>query len=106
MPSTKAFQYKLRICSWCNLIKENYHPNAYLQRTRNVRNGLWARTKILDFLEKQADAAAAISKETLLSYEVTLHHLRLMETEGTVSRKGKKPYSWLLTGLGQKRLAS
>jgi hypothetical protein len=33
-----------------------------------------------------------------------MHHLRLLESEGTVNRKGKRPYIWLLTGLGQKRL--
>jgi len=33
-----------------------------------------------------------------------MHHLHLLENEGTVSRKGKRPYIWLLTGLGQKLL--
>jgi len=27
-----------------------------------------------------------------------------LEDEDTVTRKGKKPCSWLLTGIGQKRL--
>jgi hypothetical protein len=32
--------------------------------------------------------------------------LRLLKNEGVVNRKGKRPYFWVLTGLGQKRLIS
>lgn len=63
-----------------------------------------ARTKILNFLEVLASNAAAIAVKKALSYRVVLHHLRLLENEGIVTRKGKRPYIWLLTGLGQKRL--
>ena len=37
-------------------------------------------------------------------YGVVIHHLKLLETEKIVERKGKRPHVWLLTGLGQKRL--
>jgi DNA-binding transcriptional ArsR family regulator len=69
-----------------------------------VENGLKARTKILDTLEKRFCNAASIAKVKSLSYSVVMHHLRLLENEGVVARKGKRAYIWLLTGLGQKRL--
>jgi predicted transcriptional regulator len=65
-----------------------------------------ARTIILNALDKQAATAGIIARQTSLSYAAVIHHLRLLETEGVVSRQGNKPYSWLLTGLGQKRLVS
>ena len=71
---------------------------------KNVKSGLKARTKTLNVLETHASTATSIAKETSLSYGVILHHLRLLENDGTVYRKGKRPYVWLLTGLGQKRL--
>jgi predicted transcriptional regulator len=71
---------------------------------KNVKSGLKARTRILEALEKRASDVASIAKEISMSYGAVLHHLRLLENEGTVNRKGKRPYFWLLTGLGQKRL--
>jgi predicted transcriptional regulator len=71
---------------------------------KNVKSGLKARTRILNALEKRSSAALSIANEKSLSYGVVMHHLRLLENEGTVNRKGKRPYFWLLTGLGQKRL--
>jgi predicted transcriptional regulator len=73
---------------------------------KNVKSGLKARTKILDTLEKRSFDAVAIAKEKALSYGVVMHHLRLLEKEGIANRKGKRPYLWVLTGLGQKRLVS
>jgi predicted transcriptional regulator len=73
---------------------------------KNVKRGLKTRTKILNALENRSSDAAAIVKEKALSYGVVMHHLRLLEKEGIVNRKGKRPYSWVLTGLGQKRLVS
>ena len=75
-----------------------------MQHIKNVKSGLKARTIILNVLETRTSAAAAIAKEKALSYGVVMHHLRLLENEETVNRKGKRPYIWLLTGLGQKRL--
>ncbi|UCF44795.1 MAG: winged helix-turn-helix transcriptional regulator [Candidatus Bathyarchaeota archaeon] len=75
-----------------------------MEHVKNVKRGLKTRTKILNALEKRSSNAAAIAKEKSLSYGVVLHHLRLLEKEGIVNRKGKRPYSWVLTGLGQKRL--
>jgi predicted transcriptional regulator len=77
-----------------------------MHRIKNVKSGLKARTKILDVLEKRVSDAASLAKETDLSYGAVMHHLRLLENEGTVNRKGKRPYFWLPTGLGQKRLVS
>jgi DNA-binding transcriptional ArsR family regulator len=77
-----------------------------LERVKNVKSGLKTRTKILTALEKRFSEATAIAKEKSLSYGVVMHHLRLLEKEGIVNRKGKRPYFWVLTGLGQKRLVS
>jgi predicted ArsR family transcriptional regulator len=85
-------------------INRSFHPNAYLQQVRNVRRGLRARTRILNVLEKRSSGAAGIAKETSMSYNVVMHHLRLLQMDGTVDRKGSRPYIWMLTGLGQKRL--
>ncbi len=82
----------------------NYHPKAFLLRTKNIRPGLAARTKIASLLEKDPLNAALISKRSGLSYSSVLHHLRLMEEEHIVARSNEKPYKWKLTGAGQKRL--
>ena len=82
------------------------HPNAYLKNIRNVSSGLKARTKILEALESKPSDAVRIAKEASLSYSVVMHHLRLLENEGIVHRKGRRPYYWVSTGLGQKRLVS
>jgi len=71
-----------------------------------VKSGLKARTLVLNALDKRVSTASMIAKEKALSYAVVLHHLRLLEAEGVVSRKGRRPCSWVLTGLGQKRLIS
>jgi predicted transcriptional regulator len=82
------------------------HPNAYLSCVRNVSSGLKARTKILEAVESKPCDAVRIAKEASLSYSVVMHHLRLLENEGIVHRKGRRPYYWVSTGLGQKRLVS
>lgn len=82
-----------------------FHPNAYLSEIRNVRRGLASRTKILKVLERRNVTASTLAKESKLSYRVVLHHLRLLEDEEIVMRRGlKKPYSWKMTGVGQQRL--
>ncbi len=85
-------------------IKQTWHPNAYLKSIRNVRSGLSARTKILLLLDAQGLGAAKIAKESKLTYNVVMYHLRLLKSEGTVERHGDRRYVWLPTGLGQKRL--
>jgi hypothetical protein len=35
-----------------------------------------------------------------------MHHLRLNEKQAILNLKATRPYSWVLTGLGQKRLVS
>jgi predicted transcriptional regulator len=82
----------------------NYHPKAFLLHTKNIRPGLVARTKIVLVLERESLNAVLISKRSGLSYSSVLHHLRLMKDEKIVARSSGKPYSWKLTGLGQKRL--
>lgn len=87
-----------------SMLKVVYHPNAYLTGIRNVKLGLKARTKILETLETDSFTARNIAKETSLHYSVVLYHLKLLEKEGIVQRKGNRPYMWSVTGLGQKRL--
>ncbi|MGA3058806.1 MAG: ArsR family transcriptional regulator [Candidatus Bathyarchaeia archaeon] len=77
-----------------------------MKNIRNVSSGLKARTKILEALESKPSDAARIAKEVALSYSVVMHHLHLLAKEGTVNRKGHRPYYWESTGLGQKRLVS
>jgi DNA-binding transcriptional ArsR family regulator len=84
--------------------KEGYHPNAYLAEFRNVKLGLKARTAILNLLEQGSADAKVIARDTGLPYGVIMHHLKLLEANGIVQRKGGRPYIWGLTGLGQKRL--
>ena len=81
------------------------HPNAYLSETRNIRRGLISRTKILRILEGNCTNANTLAEESKLSYSVVLHHLRLLATENLVTcNRGRKPYFWKLTGMGQQRL--
>ncbi len=89
-----------------SIIKEIYHPNAYLQHIMNVKSGLKARTKVLAILETQPASAGTIALSSGYTYAAVAHHLRLLEAEGRVNRKGKRPCIWLLTGLGQKRLVA
>jgi predicted transcriptional regulator len=86
------------------MLKETYHPNAYLTRIKNTKLGLRARTRVLNVLEKLSGDAKEIAKESGLRYAVIMHHLKLLATEGIVGRKGSRPYVWGLTGMGQKRL--
>lgn len=69
-----------------------------------MRSGLAARTKILAVLDQKGSDARTIAGITSQSYKVVIRHLHLLETNGTVTRRGKKPYFWMLTGFGQKRL--
>ena len=85
-------------------MKERYHPKAFLTEKRNVRLGLLARSRIARFLEKQPSNAKTIAKGIGMSYAAVLHHLRLFEAEKVVARKGKRPFTWELTGAGQQAL--
>lgn len=89
-----------------HMLREAYHPNAYLTNIKNIKLGLRARTRILNVLDKDFSNAKTIAKETGLHYGVIIHHLRLLEAEGIVERKPGKPHIWVLTGLGQKRLVN
>ncbi len=88
------------------MFKEAYHPKAFLSRRRNVRPGLVARTRIVALLERRSSNTKTLVQETGLTYVAVLHHLHLLEVEDIVLRKGKKPYSWELTGAGQQRLTN
>jgi len=46
----------------------------------------------------------AISESAAMSYSSSFHHLRLLEEEKIVKREGSRPYKWVVTGKGQKRL--
>ena len=87
-------------------MKESYHPKAFLSLTRNVRLGLFARTKIVLLLEKGEFTAKTLAEKIGLSYSAALHHLHLLETENIIERKGTKPFLWNLTGAGQQRLTN
>ncbi len=69
-----------------------------------MKNGLRARSKLLVTLDTQPASASTLSKVIKMSYNTVIHHLRLLEAEGSVQRKGKRPSFWLVTGRGQKRL--
>jgi hypothetical protein len=88
------------------MVKQNYHPNAYLSNIKNVKRGLIARTKLLNVLEKTSGDAKAIGNEAALPYGVAMHHLKLLGKEGIVRRKDSKPCVWTITGVGQKRLVN
>jgi DNA-binding MarR family transcriptional regulator len=89
-----------------NDLKSAFHPKAFLSLKRNVRTGLSARTLVLQILEKHEPDVRKIAGLSGLSYGVIVHHLRLLEAERVVVRKGeKKPFVWALTGTGQQRLA-
>jgi hypothetical protein len=86
-------------------LKRAFHPRAFLSRKRNVRLGLVARTKVLQALERRESDVKGIMGPSELKYNVVVHHLRLLEAERVVVKKGgKKPYVWQLTGVGQQRL--
>jgi len=88
------------------MLRTAYNPKAYLSNIKNIRRGLQGRTRILNVLEQRSVNANTISKETEMHYGVVMHHLRLLEAEEIVERKQSKPYIWVLTGLGQKRLVN
>ena len=88
-------------------MKRVFHPRAFLSRKRNVRLGLVARTRILQVLEKQESDVKGVVNLSGLHYSVVVHHLRLLEAERVVVRKGgKRPFVWELTGVGQQRLVN
>ena len=86
------------------MLKFSYHPNAFLNRKRNIQPGLSARTQIITFLEKQQSSTKKISLETGLNYNVVLYHLHLLEGEKILNHRGKRVYIWELTGAGQQKL--
>jgi DNA-binding transcriptional ArsR family regulator len=88
------------------MIKEAYHPKAYLSNIKNIRLGLRARTRILNVLDRESLDAKGISSKAGMHYGVVMHHLRLLEAEGIIERKQSKPHVWALTGLGQRRLVN
>lgn len=83
-----------------------FHPKAFLLETRNVRQGLNSRSKILLALEQKNATAKTLSEQTALNYRVVFHHLWLLEAEKIVERSARdhKPYTWYLTGVGQQKL--
>ena len=88
------------------MFRPSYHPNAFLSLKRNVQAGLSARTQIIVFLEKKSSTTANISCETGLSYAVVLYHLHLLEAENLLRHRGRRFFTWELTGAGQQRLAA
>ena len=82
-----------------------YHPRAYLAQVRNIRPGLATRTKLLEALEGHPGLTVReLAELTGLSPSAIRRQLANLEREGIVARRGKRPYRWALTGLGQARL--
>jgi len=46
------------------MLKEAYHPNAFLSNIKNIKLGLQARTRILNALDKRPVDAKTLSNET------------------------------------------
>jgi len=86
------------------MFKGSYHPKAFLVHKRNVARGLVARTRIISSLEEPWSTARMLGRKTGLSYSSVLYHLHSMEDEYIVAREGRRPYTWKLTGMGQKTL--
>jgi len=86
------------------MVKETFHPNAYLSRIKNIKRGLRARSLVLNVLERHSADGKSIGNEANLHYGVVVHHLKLLAAEGLVEAKGNRPRVWCLTGLGQRRL--
>jgi len=85
--------------------RKQFHPNAYLERRKNVLRGLKARTKLLEAIGRaRVGTIKELSRLAALSYAASRHHLRLLEVEDIVIRVGKRPYRWRVTGKGQKSL--
>lgn len=80
------------------------HPKAYLSMIRNVKRGLTVRSKLISVLETGPKRLNEICEATKLSYSTVFHHMALMEKQRVVSKGGKKPYEWRLTGYGQQPL--
>jgi len=81
------------------------HPKAFLVSKRNVKAGLLSRSKILYALEQNGKSAAAIARETSLSYECVSYHLMTMRKDHLVERSSRaKPFTWSLTPYGQQKL--
>jgi len=58
-------------------------------------------------LEQQVSEVRGIVNSSGLNYRVVVYHLRLLEAEHVVLRKGgKRPFIWELTGVGQQRLTN
>lgn len=88
------------------MLKEKYHPRAFLTLKRNIRPGLVVRTLIVLKLETGATSAKALAENIKPSYGSILYHLHLLQTERIITRKGKRPQIWTLTGIGQQRLTN
>lgn len=87
-------------------MRASFHPKAFLSQKRNVKLGLVARTRIIQALEKTSSNVRNIGNTAGLNYKVVLHHLRLLEAERVVTRRGNRPFTWELTGAGQQRLSN
>ena len=85
-------------------MRAHYHPKAFLLSIRNIRSGLTTRTKIITILENNDLTGKKLSKKIDKSYSTIFHHLRLLENDKIIERKGTKPFFWKLTGIGQQSL--
>ncbi len=84
----------------------SYDPNAYLTSVRNTKRGLKTRSSIIQGMQRVSCNAKALAAEVEMPYGVVMHHLRLLRAEGVVTRQGSRPFVWVLSGFGQKRLVT
>jgi predicted transcriptional regulator len=81
------------------------HPKAYLTSKRNVKAGVISRSKILLVLEREHRNARAIAKESALSYDCVIYHLKAMKKERLVDKlTTERPFTWGITRFGQQKL--
>ncbi|MEM1569326.1 MAG: winged helix-turn-helix domain-containing protein [Candidatus Bathyarchaeia archaeon] len=81
-----------------------YESQAYLTLIRNVDRGLRTRTLIIKALKSGCTSIGEVSKTTGLKYQTILKHIKKMEEEGIVVKRGEKPVKWLLTDRGQRSI--
>ncbi|MEM2896547.1 MAG: winged helix-turn-helix domain-containing protein [Halobacteria archaeon] len=86
-------------------MEKGFHPKAYLILKRNVKAGLYARSKIVQALESGNKTIKEICENTGLNYSRIAYHIRTLLNEKIVRKISKtKPYSWALTEFGQQKL--
>jgi predicted ArsR family transcriptional regulator len=81
-----------------------FESRAYLTYIRNLDRGLASRTQIIHVIEtKDAPSTADIADELEISYSTVRYHLKNLERESVVRRRGVSG-TWHLLDQGQAKL--